>query len=79
MINNEIKIKNIYRRSYYHNLACAGVMLLIVAILGVFMMTLGNTNYSLSEVIKVLSNPASMRSGAASWTSSRSPTRCPSG
>ncbi len=55
MINNEIKIKNIYRRSYYQNLACAGVMLLIVTILGVFMMTLGNTNYSLSEVIKVLS------------------------
>ena len=55
MINNEIKIKNIYRRSYYQNLTCAGVMLLIVTILGIFMMTLGNTNYSLSEVIKVLS------------------------
>lgn len=63
MNNTEIAIKKIYRKSHYRNLFCAAAMLLIIAWLGILMMTIGNTNYSLREVIEILGSPGS--SGAA--------------
>ncbi|MBE5844523.1 MAG: iron ABC transporter permease [Butyrivibrio sp.] len=50
----ESYIKELYKKQNLQNLICAAAMLIIIAILGIFMMTLGNTNYSLSEVISVL-------------------------
>ncbi|WP_026489347.1 FecCD family ABC transporter permease [Butyrivibrio sp. XBB1001] len=63
MNNTERYIKKIYKKSYYQNLFCAGVLLLVIVVLGILMMTLGNTNYSLLEVIKVLGSKDT--SGAA--------------
>ncbi|WP_024865724.1 FecCD family ABC transporter permease [Butyrivibrio sp. FCS014] len=55
MTNNlEIDLKNIYRKHDRLNTACIVALLVIIAALGVMMMTLGNTNYSLKEVVTTL-------------------------
>ena len=59
----ELYIKKLYKRSHYQNLLYAAVMLIIIFLLGILMMTLGNTNYSISEVIKIMSGEGS--SGAS--------------
>ena len=52
--NLETNLKNIYSRQSKRNIACVVFFVVIIAILGIFMMTIGNTNYSLREVIRVL-------------------------
>jgi len=54
MTKLETDLKNIYSKQRKRNMACALFFIVIIAILAVLMMTIGNTNYSLSEVIKVL-------------------------
>ncbi len=55
MTNNlELDLKNIYKKHDRLNTACIVALLLIIAALGVLMMTLGNTNYSLKEVVATL-------------------------
>ncbi len=53
-ISFEKDLKKIYIKQKRKKLVCLLLMLLIVALLGILMMTIGNTNYSLKEVIAYL-------------------------
>ena len=52
--NLEHDLKSIYRKHNRLNTLCVVALLVIIAALGVLMMTLGNTNYSLKEVFGYL-------------------------
>ena len=52
--NLEHDLKNIYRKHSRLNTLCIVALLGIIAALGVLMMTLGNTNYSVKEVLTYL-------------------------
>ena len=52
--NLEHDLKTIYRKHSRLNILCIAFLVIVIAILGTLMMTLGNTNYSLKEVIDVL-------------------------
>ena len=52
--NLEHDLKNIYRKHAHLNTLCIAALLGIIAFLGILMMTLGNTNYSLKEVLSYL-------------------------
>ena len=54
MYNSESTLKKIYRKSYHRNLICTLTLLFVIAVLGILMMTIGNTNYSISQVVKAL-------------------------
>lgn len=53
-VSLEKKLRKIYIKQKNRTILCIAIMLAIVVILGIFMMTLGNTYYSLSEVIGYL-------------------------
>ncbi len=52
--NLEHDLKRIYKRHSRLNVLCIALLLGIIALLGILMMTLGNTNYSLKEVLELL-------------------------
>jgi iron complex transport system permease protein len=55
MMNNlENDLMKIYKKQDLLNTACIVALVAIICILGILMMTLGNTNYSLKEVITYL-------------------------
>lgn len=55
MMNNlENDLRKIYKKQDLLNTACIVALVAIICILGILMMTLGNTNYSLKEVIAYL-------------------------
>lgn len=55
MTNNmENDLRKIYKRQDFLNATCIVSLVAIICVLGILMMTLGNTNYSLKEVVTYL-------------------------
>ena len=50
----EDNLRKIYKRQWIRTAACLSLFVMIIVGLGVLMMTLGNTNYSLKEVMQYL-------------------------
>lgn len=50
----EDNLRKIYKRQWIRTAACLSLFVVIIVVLGVLMMTLGNTNYSLKEVVQYL-------------------------
>lgn len=50
----EKDLKKIYKRQSMRDAMCIAVLLALIVLLGILMMTIGNTNYSLKEVVKHL-------------------------
>ena len=52
--NLEHDLRKIYRKHSRLNILCVAFLVAVIAVLGILMMTLGNTNYSLKEVLELL-------------------------
>ncbi|MBP3197045.1 MAG: iron ABC transporter permease, partial [Butyrivibrio sp.] len=53
----EKDLRKIYRRHSIQNAVCISVLVIFIIFLGVLMMTIGNTNYSVKEVFAYLIGP----------------------